>query len=644
MNNPSVKKTMSTRAQMLLAGGMTIVVGFAATIGLLSWQSSKAQKSLAADYLQQIAASHAGQIQQELTHALDAAQNLGQSLAALPAAGVTDRNVAHKLMEYALQKNPDFVSMTVVFEPNAFDGRDSAFAGQQGMPPEGRYAWYIDRDKDGHFKMNPALDFLQPGAGNYYLLPKETLKDTLIEPYSFAYDGAKPEWLTSVATPVMVNDKLKLVVSSDILLSSIQKKINQIKPWQGTGYALLISNSGNVISSPDTSEAGKKWPGNVNSTSTNVTEQYDPVLKEQAMYTWYPVRVGKSDKPWYVGIVAPVSQVMAAADRQLYWAIGLMIISILSVGAVLGLLFSRKVMRPLGGEPAEAARIALAVAEGRLNNSIGVAPDDSRSLFYALSTMQSQLRTMVGQIKDASLSVQQGAGEIASANLNLSSRTEEQAAALEETAASMEQISAAIRMNADNAQQATGLTETATRIANRGETLVDQVVTTMAKIDESSQKIGDITTLINSIAFQTNILALNAAVEAARAGEQGRGFAVVASEVRNLAQRTTSAVKDIAALIEESALRVENGVVLVNDAGKTMHEMTNAVSSVQRIIGEIVAASDEQARGIAQVTIAVNEMDGTTQQNAALVQQMSAASSSLEDQARQLAQTVAQFH
>ncbi|KGD83870.1 methyl-accepting chemotaxis protein [Pantoea sp. PNA 14-12] len=644
MNNPSVKKTMSTRAQMLLAGGMTIVVGFAATIGLLSWQSSKAQKSLAADYLQQIAASHAGQIQQELTHALDAAQNLGQSLAALPAAGVTDRNVAHKLMEYALQKNPDFVSMTVVFEPNAFDGRDSAFAGQQGMPPEGRYAWYIDRDKDGHFKMNPALDFLQPGAGNYYLLPKETLKDTLIEPYSFAYDGAKPEWLTSVATPVMVNDKLKLVVSSDILLSSIQKKINQIKPWQGTGYALLISNSGNVISSPDTSEAGKKWPGNVNSTSTNVTEQYDPVLKEQAMYTWYPVRVGKSDKPWYVGIVAPVSQVMAAADRQLYWAIGLMIISILSVGAVLGLLFSRKVMRPLGGEPAEAARIALAVAEGRLNNSIGVAPDDSRSLFYALNTMQSQLRTMVGQIKDASLSVQQGAGEIASANLNLSSRTEEQAAALEETAASMEQISAAIRMNADNAQQATGLTETATRIANRGETLVDQVVTTMAKIDESSQKIGDITTLINSIAFQTNILALNAAVEAARAGEQGRGFAVVASEVRNLAQRTTSAVKDIAALIEESALRVENGVVLVNDAGKTMHEMTNAVSSVQRIIGEIVAASDEQARGIAQVTIAVNEMDGTTQQNAALVQQMSAASSSLEDQARQLAQTVAQFH
>ncbi|PZD59547.1 chemotaxis protein, partial [Pantoea ananatis] len=166
MNNTSRKKTMSTRAQMLLAGGMTIVVGFTATIGLLSWQSSKEQKSLAANYLQQIAAGHAGQIQQELTHALDAAQNLGQSLAALPAAGVNDRKVADKLMEYALIKNPDFVSMTVVFEPDAFDGRDSAFAGPQGTPPGGRYAWYVDRDKEGHYKMNPALDFLQPGAGN----------------------------------------------------------------------------------------------------------------------------------------------------------------------------------------------------------------------------------------------------------------------------------------------------------------------------------------------------------------------------------------------------------------------------------------------------------------------------------------------
>jgi len=172
---------------------------------------------------------------------------------------------------------------------------------------------------------------------------------------------------------------------------------------------------------------------------------------------------------------------------------------------------------------------------------------------------------------------------------------------------------------------------------------VGEVVQTMAQIDDSAKKIGDITAIINSIAFQTNILALNAAVEAARAGEQGRGFAVVASEVRNLAQRSANAVKDIGALIEESTQRVGSGVQLVQDAGKTMQEMTQAVNSVRTIIGEIVIASDEQARGISQVTIAVNEMDSTTQQNAALVQEMSAAASSLEDQASQLANTVGRF-
>lgn len=284
------------------------------------------------------------------------------------------------------------------------------------------------------------------------------------------------------------------------------------------------------------------------------------------------------------------------------------------------------------------------IASGQLGQPIN---DFGRNcvgkLFPLLRDVQASLANTVKAIRSSTDGIYHGAAEISAGNTDLSSRTEEQAAALEETAASMEQLTATVKHNADNAHHASQLAANASITAKKGGALVADVVHTMDEISASSRKIAEITTVINSIAFQTNILALNAAVEAARAGEQGRGFAVVASEVRNLAQRSAQAAKEIDSLITESVSRVSSGSALVESAGITMDEIVRSITNVTDLMGEIASASDEQSKGITQVGQAVAEMDSVTQQNAALVQQASRAAAALEEQATQLNQAVAVF-
>ncbi|WP_192456831.1 methyl-accepting chemotaxis protein [Musicola keenii] len=261
-----------------------------------------------------------------------------------------------------------------------------------------------------------------------------------------------------------------------------------------------------------------------------------------------------------------------------------------------------------------------------------------------INELQQSLRRTVMLIRGTAAAVYQGATEIREGNNDLSGRTEQQAASLQETAASMEQLSSTVQHNAENVHQATRLAQEASEAAKQGGKITDDVVGTMDNISASSRKIADITSVINSIAFQTNILALNAAVEAARAGEQGKGFAVVASEVRNLAQRSSQAAKEIETLIAESVSRVSTGASQVKQAGESMQTIITTVAHVSDLIAEIASASDEQSRGIIQIGQAVNEMDGVTQQNASLVQQAMAAAAALEEQARQLTEAVAVFH
>ncbi|MCR1554678.1 MAG: methyl-accepting chemotaxis protein [Enterobacter cloacae] len=284
------------------------------------------------------------------------------------------------------------------------------------------------------------------------------------------------------------------------------------------------------------------------------------------------------------------------------------------------------------------------IASGDLVKRIEVeGANEMGELADSLRHMQGELVRTVGDVRNGANAIYSGASEIAMGNNDLSSRTEQQAASLEETAASMEQLTATVKQNAENARQASNLALSASETAQKGGKVVDNVVQTMRDIAGSSQKIADIISVIDGIAFQTNILALNAAVEAARAGEQGRGFAVVAGEVRNLAQRSAQAAREIKSLIEDSVGRVEVGSTLVESAGETMGEIVNAVTRVTDIMGEIASASDEQSRGIDQVGLAVAEMDRVTQQNASLVEESAAAAAALEEQASRLTQAVAVF-
>ncbi|WP_415913855.1 methyl-accepting chemotaxis protein [Paraburkholderia sp. J76] len=322
----------------------------------------------------------------------------------------------------------------------------------------------------------------------------------------------------------------------------------------------------------------------------------------------------------------------------------LVLVTVIGAAVTLGLMWLiRTIRRSLGGEPEYASEICQRIAEGDLTAHVNLAPGDQHSLLHSMQQMQRQLVDTVQRIQTSAESITTGAKEIAAGNLDLSSRTEEQAASLEETAASIEELTTTVKHNTDNARQGNTLAVNASEVAARGGEVVRRVVETMNEISSSSQRVEQIIGVIDGIAFQTNILALNAAVEAARAGDQGRGFAVVAGEVRSLAQRSATAAKEIKDLIGQSVTQVSEGTRLVDEAGKTIDEVVISARRVADLMGEIAAASEEQHTGIEQVNRAVAQMDEVTQQNAALVEEASAAAQSMAAQSNGLREVVTVF-
>ncbi|KFX03797.1 chemotaxis protein [Pectobacterium betavasculorum] len=476
-----------------------------------------------------------------------------------------------------------------------------------------------------------------------------------------AKDAVRKSWnISTTEKPLLqLNDQLKADNNStalQLLLSDLNQKLIAVR-YHVRG--LLLSTN---------KESEEKLTDSINAAQTSLTFLYQslsaeqretlaPVLTimnnyEEQVLAYMPAYHEEMAQAGQMHAVAEqlnivveslLSDQLAASQADIRSAILQMSIATLItllLGLMISWFISRQITTPLGNTLSMAEKIAT----GDLTMSINTTrKDELGQLMSAMSKMNDNLHNMIDDIRVGVSQISNASSEIVAGNTDLSSRTEQQAAAVEQTAASMEQLTATVKQNADNAHQANKLAISASQTARQGGEQVNNVVQTMTAIESSSKRIAEITSVINSIAFQTNILALNAAVEAARAGEQGRGFAVVASEVRNLAQRSSQAAKEIEGLISESVNQVSRGATLVGNAGKTMNDIVTSITQVHDIMGEIATASDEQSRGISQVSQAIVEMDSTTQQNAALVEQSSAAADSLEEQARLLKQAVSVF-
>ncbi|MFL9923146.1 methyl-accepting chemotaxis protein [Herbaspirillum lusitanum] len=462
----------------------------------------------------------------------------------------------------------------------------------------------------------------------------------------------------------IVNGYAKLAAEGKMSTEDAKKAaIERVRDqrYSGDGYVTLVGSDSVIVMHPINAKLNGKDMINFKDTKGN--ELYKMIAAtgsssagEGYLEYWWPrpgaapdkgsPKMGfvKRFKPWNWDLICSVylDDVQADFNRAVIQAaIVLVILGVLL--SLIAAMVSRNIFRSIGGEPTEAAEMARKIAAGDLTGSVALVKGSEHSLVAAVAYTRDRLVNTVLGIKQATDSIKVSVDEIASGNMDLSSRTEQQAGSIEETASAMEELTSTVRHNAESAQQASQLAATASSVAEEGGAVVNQVVQTMESINESSRKIVDIIAVIDGIAFQTNILALNAAVEAARAGEQGRGFAVVASEVRSLAQRSAAAAKEIKLLIDDSVSKVGAGTQLVERAGATMHQVVTSIQSVSTVVKEIATASREQSAGIEQVSTAVTQMDETTQQNSALVEQAAAAAQSLQEQADSLVRLVNVF-
>ena len=631
---------LSLNARICATATALVFLSLAATATVIGVHSSQAAEEAAMREARTSAREAAYALESRLGASMAAVGNLAGAMAASRGADLTlSRPQVSTLVKATLLGSDDLVGASVLWEPNALDGRDAEFAGKAPEYDDtGRYMPYFSRGPNGTINVEPSVPST---AIDVYNVPRDTGHAYFSEPYAYPVNGQKV-LMTTLSAPILIKGRFQGIAGADFMLARLGDILKGIKTID-RGSLALVSNGGMYASHPDKARNGARADDvpAAGLASVRAGRAYEYRDAAGTIHLLQPLRLGYGAAPWAVRLSFPES-VATASARELVRHTVVAALLCAALAAVVLVAVLHRLTRPL--RSLGAAMTALAGGDADLTSRLQVDGNDELATISAgFNRFVTKIQDVLAQVRGSSGDVAVASGEIRRGNADLSARTESQASALEETAAAIEQLTGTVQQNADNARTADSLAAAASVVAGRAGTVVGQVVESMASIDASSRKIVDIIAVIDGIAFQTNILALNAAVEAARAGEQGRGFAVVASEVRALAQRSAAAAKEIKGLIGDAVAQVGAGTALAGDAGRTMDEVVDSVRRVTATIAEIAAASAEQSVGLAQISASIGQIDGITQQNAALVEEAAAAADSLEQQADRLVALVGQF-